>query len=852
MGRFRDAFKALTSLSGGELITTGPFAGKDARTLALPEIRVPKPPTQLPDVTSGWFTPLQPIGPFAPPGTVPRQFAYLPGTNILWQPKSGEPGPSGVTFETLRLLADSWDILRLFIETRKDQMFRIPWTFRCKRQPGESEEQFKKRNAKDKGLTALHKFFERPDGEHDFDIWMKMWMEDEIVIDAVSIYAQRDRKGKIASFLPFDGATFNRRITDQGITPPKGQTAYQQVLYGIISGNFTTDDLIYFMRNPRTCRLYGFSRVEQILLTINLGLRRLEFQLQEYLSGNTPEAIVFLPVGGDSGITIDQVKDAQDNFNAMMAGNLATRRQIRFLPSYGTKGERPPIVFPKEALIKDPIDEWLVKIVAFNFGMSTQYFDRQMNRASGETAKETAEEEGLLPDVKIATKITNRCVELLGLADQYECAYDMPGVMDPDKQADADKKRVDSGLNTRNEIREARGEDPAPEENADRLTITTATGVIPLDEKQDNIAAGLNPDGSPKAAPEPVDDKQPPAGGDGKQQAEGGEPGGKKPKGGAKIMKAVPKRRSFISVGQLTPATEKAIEAASKTLAAAFGKMAEKASAKVKAIEKASKPDDVTDEIMKALDEEFRALPPAVQAQLEAAALSGISQVAAQLSVDDGELLGKTNEIARAWAKKRAAEMVGMKWVDDELVDNPNAKWAIDDTTRSDIRKILTEGFASEETSIADIGKAIEEAASFSAYRSDMIARTECARAQIFGGLEMWEKSGLVKSYEWLNSEDEDVCEICEELGDGGPYLLGTGPLPIDDSHPNCRCVLSAVEIAETEEMAAAARSKQQAWLFIRAAQEAVKHNSNGGKHAGQRQSDRGASGGHQHGSDAR
>jgi len=75
MGRFRDAFKALTSLSGGELITTGPFAGKDARTLALPEIRVPKPPTQLPDVTSGWFTPLQPIGPFAPPGTVPRQFA---------------------------------------------------------------------------------------------------------------------------------------------------------------------------------------------------------------------------------------------------------------------------------------------------------------------------------------------------------------------------------------------------------------------------------------------------------------------------------------------------------------------------------------------------------------------------------------------------------------------------------------------------------------------------------------------------------------------------------------------------------------------------------------------------------
>src|SRR5579863_9162377 len=107
-----------------------------------------------------WFGPAQPMPPVAPPDYKIRGWDYPFAVNLPTQPRSTE----GVSFEQLRALADNYDILRLVIETRKDQISKISWVFRVKREEGEKELAYKERNRNNPTVAALTDFFKRPDG----------------------------------------------------------------------------------------------------------------------------------------------------------------------------------------------------------------------------------------------------------------------------------------------------------------------------------------------------------------------------------------------------------------------------------------------------------------------------------------------------------------------------------------------------------------------------------------------------------------------------------------------------------------------------------------------------------------
>src|SRR5208282_1546461 len=67
-----------------------------------------------------------PLNPIAPPDIAGRRFDFPPGYNIVTRPRAYEP----VGFAELRGFADAYDLLRLVIETRKDQMERQRWRIR--------------------------------------------------------------------------------------------------------------------------------------------------------------------------------------------------------------------------------------------------------------------------------------------------------------------------------------------------------------------------------------------------------------------------------------------------------------------------------------------------------------------------------------------------------------------------------------------------------------------------------------------------------------------------------------------------------------------------------------------------
>jgi Phage Mu protein F like protein len=218
-------------------------------------------------------------------------------------------------------------------------------------------------------------------------------------------------------------------------------------------------------------------------------------------------------------------------------------------------------------------------------------------------------------------------------------------------------------------------------------------------------------------------------------------------------------------------------------------------------------PGTISDGIYEDVYEEYRSVPSEVRPALQDAMLAGINTGILQLELHDTELIAKANSIAEEYARERAAELVGMSYdLEGNLVENPNAEWAISDTTRDKIKRIVEEAFKGE-TRISDISEKVQQAliaddaGIFTEARAKTIAQTEVAHAQAGGVFDVWEKSGLVQTVRWTVSADEP-CDICadneDEVVDFGEEFESGDIMP--PAHPNCRCVLVAVKISDEEE----------------------------------------------------
>ena len=202
----------------------------------------------------GFFGPGQPLPPVAQGDAEGRAFDYPFGVNTRIQPRTTE----SVTFAQMRALADSYDLLRLVIETRKDQLAMMPWSIGYKDEDREADDACK----------AIQEFLQYPDREHSWDQWLRMLLEDMFVIDAATIYPRMNRGGTLYGLELVDGGTIKRVLDDTGRTPMAPDPAYQQVIKGLNAVNYSRDELIYMPRNPRTNRIYGYSHVEQVIMTV--------------------------------------------------------------------------------------------------------------------------------------------------------------------------------------------------------------------------------------------------------------------------------------------------------------------------------------------------------------------------------------------------------------------------------------------------------------------------------------------------------------------------------------------------------------------------------------------------------
>jgi hypothetical protein len=715
-------------------------------------------------VSDAQFGPGQPI-----PATPEEQIRVLDfpvGVNTQITPRPYEP----FGFRQLRAFANV-EPVRLAIETRKDQIERLDWRILPKDEKAAKGDESAKARCK-----ALTKFFAKPDGVTPFAPWLRKTIEDLLAIDAPAWEKRRTVGGKLIGLDYVPGDTIKRLVDENGRTPLAPTPAYQQIIKGRVWADLSTEDLLYTPRNLRGSHLYGFSPVEQIIVTIQTVINRQAGQLAYFTEGNTPAGFLTGPEGWQP----QHIKEMQQWLDSILSGDIGQRQKALFLP-HGTTWN--PF---KQPPLKDDFDEWLFRIVAFAFSLPPTPFVKQMNRSTGETDQDRALEEGVEPLKLWVKRALDGVIEDEFGYDDIEFDWSDTPAVDPKIQSEIDDRNWKNGTSLLNEIRDSRGLDPV--DGGDEPMFMTATGPVLLSTVIAGAAASVAASAAlatnPQPVPAPGDQEQPGSDGSGAGEAEGEVAAGK-------VAKRAPK-----AITPDRPRARRATAAIKRKLAPLLQASGDNAAAQVAmALRGMHKAADDTGrlnakraaDIAASVDLGFDPITDAVYDDLlDVAADSGVLALTS-VGVERSEgLVDQISARAVDYARRRSAALVSL--------DGPKN---IVDATRTAIRDAIAAGLDANLGTDA-IADDIQGLTAFSTTRAGLIAETEVAMANGAGKQEGWraaESTGLKLQASWQVSNDGDCCDDCQDNEDASPIPFGdTFPSGDDDApaHPNCRCVTFA------------------------------------------------------------
>jgi hypothetical protein len=404
-----------------------------------------------------WMGPGPAPRPTAPEGEPVRRTDYPNFWNVYKQPANAKTADGGIDFSILRVFSQQ-TLVRLAIETCKDLDGETEYIFTLKAAPNEKPGQTRKRAHADPRVRQVTDFFESPDGIHDFAEWRRLAWEEILVCDNLSIYRRPYEFGSTKrgphTLRIIDGDTIEPMIDNAGYEPQGDDIAYEQWIKGQPRTGFTSKELLYGVFNPRVKHVFGHSPTEQVLHYINILIRRDLRKLAEYTDGNIPAALWSAP----DTWTPDQITNAQTWLDNYLTGDPAQRSKLIFVPG----GARQP-VFPGERVTADAFDDLLARVVCYAFSVSVSSLLKEQNRATSQTTKEQAADEGVIIRRRKMTRLVNRVIRWAFGYNDIVCVPRIEADNDAAKQSEIDLRELQTGKKQLNELRERDGDEPIPE-----------------------------------------------------------------------------------------------------------------------------------------------------------------------------------------------------------------------------------------------------------------------------------------------------------------------------------------------------------------------------------------------------
>lgn len=485
----------------------------------------------LSSIPFGPSTPLAPsaINPVGEDGRPdPRRWEYPVAWNIFVTEQRLVP------WKVLRVAADQIDLLRRCVEVIKSKLSGLEWDITFSESASETMSEGTAKDhvramqdARDKyqdDITRVKTFWQIPDRINGlgFKDWLSMALEEILVLDAWAVYPHPDMKGDLHSLEILDGSTIKPLLDDRGMRPANPYPAYQQMLYGFPRGEFlassddpeqdgafSSDELIYRIRNPRTWTPYGYSPVERALPLADIYLRRQQWLRAEFTDGVIPD--LMFQSDPTFGGTPETLRAWENILNDDLAGQTEQRKRARIIPSGLT-----PIDFTGHSeKFSATFDEYLIKGIAGHFGVMPTEIGYTDGGALGGAGQQNGEAEsgthlGLQPLITwLEATLSDISYNYLGMPRELVFKFD--GGRQTETNADAQRRdlEIKGGQRTLNEARAEMGLPllDAPEADSPILAmgggmfLVTADGIKPIGGEP---AADPAQAGNPQAE-QPVD-----------------------------------------------------------------------------------------------------------------------------------------------------------------------------------------------------------------------------------------------------------------------------------------------------------------------------------------------------------
>lgn len=270
----------------------------------------------------------------------------------------------------------------------------------------------------DEILTA-REFFDAPDKERPFRQWLYKFLMNVVVLDAGCLYIRRNEAGEPIALEVTDGATILKLVDYYGRTPsdeddndpnltPAGvfggkiTPAYIQIIEGMVWDWIAKDDMIYQPWHPQPNSQYGRCALEAVLLTANTDMRFQWHFLNYFTQGSIPTGFMEAPPDMSDPT---QIAEWQQYWDAMMIGDQAKLRQIRFVPAgskYSAVGAAAEKFDPEFPL-------YLMRRVCAAFGITPADlgFTDTVNKATSETQVDVQFRVGTMPLVRYVEGVIN-------------------------------------------------------------------------------------------------------------------------------------------------------------------------------------------------------------------------------------------------------------------------------------------------------------------------------------------------------------------------------------------------------------------------------------------------------------
>lgn len=476
-GRVAKAGAALEAGSGTDLV---PVQAQSWR--AVPPVMVASSHAQAMDLSRP-FGPGMPLEPMDGYSGIPRAWDFPAGYNIVARPDRD----NRVAFRTLKNLIDHYDIARMAIGHRIDDLRSLDWSIVAA--DGVTTDVTD-------AVNAAKKWLRKPDGTHSFRSWLAMYVEDVLRYDAGVLHKRRNRAGRVIGLDVVSGRTIAPVIDGYGRRPTGDAPAYVQYANGVPWQWFRAQDLVYEPYRPQADSPYGFAPLEAVLINANTDVRFQMHFLSYFTEGTVPEGFADAPEDISSP---SQLQEWQEYWDALLLGDESAKHQIKWVP-HGTT-----FTWPKHKEFDPEFPLYLMRktCAAYHVTPNDLGFTEDVNRATGETQVEVQFRIGTLPLAQhLGGIITDVLQDDLGLPLVF--SFDT-GEQKDDRLQEAKtwQVHVQTGAAGIDEYRERLLGLPVDPANPVPRFVTTRTGLIPLSQIIATAGAGLDAEtASPDLTPD--------------------------------------------------------------------------------------------------------------------------------------------------------------------------------------------------------------------------------------------------------------------------------------------------------------------------------------------------------------